>query len=96
MQIPNDEIIQRAKEIYLRLNGRDHREIEHEMHALGFTTFTRRVLYSRKYNNGTSNPGWIEKYGWREELGNEDTLVRISAKHERLAGQHSEVHALPA
>ena len=54
-------IIERAKEIYLRLNGRDHREIEHEMHALGYTTFTRRVLYSRKYKNGKRNGGWIDK-----------------------------------
>ena len=53
----NTLIVDKAREVYLKYRGEDHREIEREMHALGYTSFTRRVLYSRRYKNGTFNPG---------------------------------------
>lgn len=87
MTIRNSLIIEKAKELYLKYNGRNHRLIEKAMHDAGCLTFTRRVLYSRKYKNGQTRTGWIEKYGWRDELRSErrseDTPVLMSAKHEQ-------------
>jgi predicted phage terminase large subunit-like protein len=75
-------VITKARELYLKYQGRDHRAIEHEMHLAGCLTFTRRVLYNRTYKNGKKHIGWIDQYGWRDALRNADAPVRMSAKHE--------------
>ncbi len=54
-------------ELYKRYAGRKLTQIEREMRALGFADFHRRILYGRK-ENGTWKAGWIEKFGWREQL----------------------------
>jgi predicted phage terminase large subunit-like protein len=60
-------IISAAKQLYLQHNGRNHRAIEREMRALGCLTFSRRRLYNRMTPRGL-RPGWIEKYGWKNDL----------------------------
>ena len=64
----NPLVIEKAKEIYLQHQGQNHRQIERAMHDLGCLTFTRRVLYNRKYKNGTKHLGWIDRFGWRDLL----------------------------
>jgi predicted phage terminase large subunit-like protein len=63
----NQLILNAAREIYLKHHGRNHREIEREMHALGCRRFSRRVLYNQKTKTG-QRPGWPTRFGWRDEL----------------------------
>jgi hypothetical protein len=74
-------VIAKARELYIKYQGRDHRAIEHEMHLSGCLTFTRRVLYNRTYKNGKKHIGWIDQYGWREEL------ARCYLSHTKLNGK---------
>src|ERR1041385_7662163 len=70
----NSLIIDVAKSLYLKHGGKNHREIEREIHALGCRRFTRRSLYNQKTKTGY-RLGWIEKYGWKTELAeNTDSL----------------------
>src|SRR5512141_2345900 len=63
----NQLIINAVRDLYLRHNGRCHRAIEREMHALGCRRFSRRVLYNQKTAAGV-RLGWIERFGWKAEL----------------------------
>src|SRR5438128_1668106 len=65
-------IIDTAKHLYLKHQGRNHRLIEQEMHALGHRRFTRRSLYNQKTKTG-HRKGWIEKYNWKSLLQSENT-----------------------
>jgi hypothetical protein len=64
----NPLIIETARSLYLKYGGENHRQIEREMHQRGCEHFTRRVFYNQRKADGTIRPGWIEKYGWKEEL----------------------------
>ena len=81
----NQLIIDRAREIYLKHGGTDHRAIELEMRAGGCLSFTRRVLHSQKTRSGRIRKGWIERFGWKEQLdaGSPRHLACMSAKHEQ-------------
>jgi predicted phage terminase large subunit-like protein len=59
----HSEKIQTCRELYLEHGGRDHELIEKKMRDLGYRDFHRRSLY-RRFERGTSTPGWIETYGW--------------------------------
>jgi predicted phage terminase large subunit-like protein len=50
--------------LYLEHRGKNIKQIEREMRALGHLDFHRRILYSRS-ERGVRKPGWIEKFGWR-------------------------------
>ena len=57
-----------AHDLYVQHSGRNHRLIEEEMHALGYTTFSRRRFYNHRTSSGKLRLGWIEKFGWRNEI----------------------------
>jgi predicted phage terminase large subunit-like protein len=63
----NPLIIEKAKEVYIKHNGQNHREIEREMREAGCLTFSRRVLY-----NQGKRLGWVAKYEWKRELLKQD------------------------
>jgi hypothetical protein len=80
----NSLVIEKAKQVYLDHRGQNHRLIEKAMHDLGCLTFSRRVLYSRTYKNGTKHLGWIDKYDWKKDLeqtgGNATVKERASCE----------------
>src|SRR5437879_5521977 len=63
--------IEDCRELYLRHGGEDHEQIERDMRAMGHTDFHRRSLY-RRFERGSSEAGWIERFGW-------ERLVRDAA-----------------
>ena len=65
----SDVIISTARSLFLKYRGVNHRRIEIEMRRLGHRTFTRRVFYGKRTERGY-RPGWIERFGWRNELEN--------------------------
>jgi predicted phage terminase large subunit-like protein len=69
----NQLIINAAKLLYLKHSGQNHRLIEREMHALGCRRFTRRSLYNQKTKTGY-RLGWIEKFGWKRDLAENNHL----------------------
>ena len=80
----NQLIIETAKALYLKHGGTNHRAIEREMRRQGCLTFSRRVLHSQKTKRGTVRPGWIERFGWRDELkqaAQAETRVSTSVFH---------------
>ena len=52
-----------CKKLYIEQNGKHHYVMEKSMREVGYS-FTTRCLY----RNG-HRPGWILKYGWKQELG---------------------------
>jgi len=54
-----------CRKLYIKYNGRHHRRIESEMRKKGWTTFRRRILYTRK-NARSETPGWAERFNWNE------------------------------
>ena len=79
----NQLIIDTVRELYL--GGLNQRQIEMEMRRQGCLTFSRRVLHSQKTKRGTVRPGWIERFGWKEQLdaGSPRHPACMSAKHEQ-------------
>src|SRR5262245_3773823 len=63
----NTAAYNKCLELFLKNGGRDVASIERRMRALGYTRFNRRILYGR-YEEGTYKPGWIDKYGWKATL----------------------------
>src|SRR5215204_6273625 len=63
----NQLVIDKARSLYLKHNGRHHRLLEKEMHDLGCLRFTRRSLYNQRTKTGL-RLGWIERFKWRDEL----------------------------
>jgi len=63
MRTPNKKAILAACELYIKYRGRNHRRIEADMRALGFHSFTRRVLYDRR-QNGQLQLGWIRRFNF--------------------------------
>src|SRR5437899_4458850 len=59
--------IEDCRELYLRHGGDNHELIEEEMRLLGHRDFHRRSLY-RRYERGSSEAGWIERFGWNRLL----------------------------
>ena len=57
-----------AHDLYIQHSGRNHRLIEEEMHALGYTSFSRRRLYNHRTSSGKLRLGWIEKFRWKDKL----------------------------
>jgi predicted phage terminase large subunit-like protein len=72
---------QDCRSLYIKYGGKRITRLEREMHALGHTGFSRRILYSRN-ERGTHRPGWIERFNWNS--GNVDTLAHMSAQHENV------------
>ncbi|MGD9563275.1 MAG: phage terminase large subunit [Pyrinomonadaceae bacterium] len=62
-------------ELYLQCRGANLTWLEREMRARGFHDFHRRILYSRT-EHGERKPGWIERFGWKEQLRSVDCGVR--------------------
>ena len=60
-----------CRKLYIEQNGKYHYLIEKSMREAGYS-FTTRCLY----RNG-SRPGWIMKYGWKDELAEQ----RVSSPH---------------
>src|SRR5580765_2399279 len=70
MRTPNKKAILAACELYIKYRGREHRRIEADMRALGYRSFTRRVLYDRR-QNGQLQLGWIRRFNFnlkRQEI----------------------------
>src|SRR5687767_12162549 len=69
MNRPNDpqQKIADCLTLYIKYGGRKHELIEREMRALGYTKFCRRSLYTRN-QRGRSDPGWIERFGWKNKI----------------------------
>jgi len=67
-QYPIDHArIEAARRLYLKYEGKQHKKIEQEMRALGYTSFNRRILHSR-FERGHHSAGWIEKYRFEGQL----------------------------
>ena len=67
------EMVNAARELWLRYKGKDHRRIEREMKEMGYR-FRRQVLSPQPYTGGIT-VGWPEKFGWNAELGIADKSV---------------------
>src|SRR6185436_5031067 len=72
-----EQKIEDCKALYLAYQGRHHEAIEREMRALGYTTFCRRVLYTRN-QHGRTLPGWPERFGWNSELTAETSTLPLN------------------
>lgn len=59
-------VVDAARRLYLKYGGRQHERIEKEMRESGHP-FYRSLLYTTKHESGLS-PGWIERFGWMEQL----------------------------
>jgi hypothetical protein len=68
MAISSPLVVQKAKELYFKYRGTNHRAIEREMYALGCLTFNRRNLYNQTTRDGRTRLGWIKRFKWDEEL----------------------------
>src|SRR4051794_26339827 len=68
MRTANTTAIHAARDLYIRYRGRDHRRIERDMRAMGFASFTRRVLYDTRQNGQLTRIGWIRRYGFDTQL----------------------------
>jgi len=67
MRTPNKKAILATCELYIKYRGRSHRRIEADMRALGYKSFTRRVLYDRR-QNGQLQLGWIRRFNYIVKL----------------------------
>jgi predicted phage terminase large subunit-like protein len=67
-----------CKKFYIEHNGRHHDEIQRLMRESGYATFTTRCLY-----RGNGKPGYIERFGWRDQLRNADCGSRIEEEARR-------------
>ena len=76
---PDNKKIAACRELYLRYGGIEHRRIEEEMRALGWTDFNRRALYARG-----QQPGWPERFGWSVQSSS-FSLSPASAKEQAKA-----------
>ena len=102
----NQLIVDTVRSLYLKHGGRNHREIEREMRESGHPTFTRRVFYNKKTERGFS-VGWIERFGWRDELAQSasfssflspkgtDNIAQGKAASGRNPGSADQPHSLP-
>jgi hypothetical protein len=79
MAISSPLVVQKAKELYFKYRGTNHRAIEREMYALGCLTFNRRNLYNQTTRDGRTRLGWIKRFKWDEELRSKDTSVLMNA-----------------
>ena len=68
MEKPRDERYEACLRLFLLHKGLNFCLIEREMRALGYADFNRRILYSRT-EKGEYKPGWIERFGWKNQLG---------------------------
>ncbi len=75
------ELVDACRELYLKHGGRKHRFIEAEIRAAGWPDFNRRRFYENTVK-GVTYPGWIERFGWKEEveLAKKETLERESGR----------------
>ena len=55
-------MVEDARRLYMRYDGKQHQRIEREMRGKGWT-FYRELLYLTRHSHGVS-PGWPERYGW--------------------------------
>src|SRR6476469_9091725 len=67
MRLPNKKAILAVCDLFIKYRGRSHRRIEADMRALGFRSFTRRVLYDRR-QNGQLQLGWIRRFNFIVKL----------------------------
>src|SRR5436190_1094580 len=66
IQDPDHAMVAAARELYLKYEGHQHRRIEREMRAAGWS-FYKELLFSIQRDYGV-RPGWIERFGWIELL----------------------------
>ena len=59
-------MIDDARKLYMRYDGRQQERIEREMRSKGWP-FYRQLLYLTRHTHGVS-PGWPERYGWTTAL----------------------------
>jgi predicted phage terminase large subunit-like protein len=71
--------IEDCRRLFLKYGGKQHERIEAEMRELGHHDFNRRSLYARR-ERGRARPGWIERFGWDEELRIENGELRINGE----------------
>ena len=80
--------------LYLKYSGKMLTRIEREMRGFGHANFARRILYSST-ERGIRKPGWIEKYGWRENLRNVDGIGGNTSSSECVLPAAYEEDTLP-
>jgi len=74
------KMIDDARELYVKYEGREFSRIEREMRALGWERFRRERLYTRRHRYAVT-PGWPERFGWRELLKGGEAAV-ATGRHE--------------
>ncbi|NOT47638.1 MAG: hypothetical protein HOP17_07795, partial [Acidobacteria bacterium] len=66
-RVQNEAMVEACRELYFKYGGREHRRIEAEMRAQGWTKFHRRYLTPRYRNGRLERPGWVDRFKWNEQ-----------------------------
>lgn len=86
------EMVEAARQLWLKYGGRQLARIESEMRAAGWK-FHKNRFYTRQIRSRTI-VGWPERFGWREELRSGVTEHDSESKGRRNAGRHDFEHWL--
>ncbi|MEQ1604194.1 MAG: phage terminase large subunit [Pyrinomonadaceae bacterium] len=86
--ILNAAKIAACRELFVKYNGKSHTKIEAEMRDLGFTDFSRRILYARTRGTG-QRAGWIAEFGWAATLAGNAAALGCKAGSSSLTGPPS-------
>ncbi len=64
----DEKLVAAVKALYMKYNGKNVLRLAAEIRAAGWPTFTRNIMYTRTAR-GKTVLGWIERFGWKKELG---------------------------
>ncbi len=67
VSIKDEKLVAAVKRLYFLYKGGQHKRITKEIKAAGWRTFSQSVLGTNR-NGERRIPGWIERFGWRQEL----------------------------